>query len=162
MKILLVVDVQEGYVSDENRHIVKDIEKHIDNFNYDLVIATRFINKSESLHRSELNMQEMTMLSPYAKLAGNINHIADIVIMKSTYTSLTTDVAKLLEKNNVKEVYLAGFNTDTSIMATALELFDKGIKPKILSQLCGSVKGNTRNSVALEILKDALGENNIL
>ena len=162
MKILLVVDVQQGYINQHTNHVVKDIEKHIKNFDYDLVIATRFINKADSLHKSELNMQEMTMLSPNAKLAGEIGDLADIVIMKSTYTSLTMDVAKLLEKNNVKEVYLAGLNTDRSIMATALELFDKGIKPKVLSQLCGSTAGEMRNKEALDILAHALGDNNIL
>ena len=162
MKILLVVDVQEGYINQETKHIPDDIEKHIKNFSYDLVIATRFINKIDSLHKSELHMQEMTMLSPYAKLAKNIGELADIVIMKSTYTSLTMDVAKLLEKNHVKEVYLAGLNTDASIMATALELFDKGIKPKVLSALCGSVRGAQKNQMALDILRTTLGEDNIL
>lgn len=162
MKILLVVDVQDGYINEVTKKVPKEIEKHIKNFNYDLVIATRFINKADSLHKSELNMQDMTMLSPHAKLVENIGSLADIVIMKSTYTSLTVDVAKLLEKNKVEEVYIAGFNTDTSIMATALELFDKGIKPKILSNLCGSVNGTEVNDSALQILKGALGEDNIL
>lgn len=162
MKILLVIDVQEGFINDATKHIPKDIEKHVKNFNYDLVIATRFINKSESLHKSELNMQDMTMLSPHAKLVDNIGTLSDIVIMKSTYTSLTMDVAKLLEKNNLKEVYIAGLNTDTSIMATALELFDKGIRPKVIAQLCGSVNGTEMNQAALQILKGALGEDNIL
>ncbi|WP_054740861.1 isochorismatase family cysteine hydrolase [Cellulosilyticum ruminicola] len=162
MKILLIVDVQDGYINEFTQRIPKEIEKHVHNFNYDLVIATRFINKSDSLHKSELNMKDMTMLSPHAKLAENIGSLADIVIMKSTYTSLTVDVAKLLEKNQVREVYVAGLNTDTSIMATALELFDKGIKPKILSNLCGTIHGEQANSAALEILKNALGENNIL
>ena len=162
MKILLVIDVQEGFINDATKHIPKDIEKHVNNFNYDLVIATRFINKMESLHKSELNMKDMTILSPHAKLVENVSTLADIVIMKSTYTSLTVDVAKLLEKNQVKEVYLAGLNTDTSIMATALELFDKGIKPKVLSQLCGSINGAMMHTAALQILKGALGENNIL
>lgn len=162
MKILLVIDVQEGYINEATKNIPKDIEKHVKNFNYDLVIATRFINKSESLHKSELNMQDMTMLSPHAKLVDNIGTLSDIVIMKSTYTSLTMDVAKLLEKNNVKEVYIAGLNTDASIMATALDLFDKGIKPKVIAQLCGSVNGAEMNQSALQILKGALGEDNIL
>lgn len=162
MKILLLVDVQSGYINETTQKIPKEIEKHVKNFNYDLVIATRFINKAESLHKSELNMKDMTMLSPHAKLVENIGVLADIVIMKSTYTSLTMDVAKLLEKNKVEEVYIAGFNTDTSIMATALELFDKGIKPKILSHLCGSINGNAINEAALQILKGALGEDNIL
>lgn len=162
MKILLVVDVQEGFINEATQHIPKDIEKHVNNFKYDLVIATRFINKMDSLHKSELNMKDMTMLSPHAKLVENIGKLADIVIMKSTYTSLTVDVAKLLEKNQVKEVYLAGLNTETSIMATALELFDKGIKPKVLSQLCGSIDGVMMHTAALQILRGDIGENNIL
>lgn len=162
MKILLLVDVQQGFMNKETKSIPREIEKHVNNFSYDLIIATRFINKNESLHKSELNMQDMTMLSSNAKLVDNINSIVDIVLMKSTYTSLTPDVIKLLEKNEMKEVYLAGLNTDTSIMATAFDLFDKGIKPKVLSNLCGSVAGQEMNIAALDILKKALGEDNIL
>lgn len=162
MKILLVIDVQDGYINNETKHIPGLIEKHINNFSYDLVIATRFINKADSLHKSELNMKDMTMLSPHAKLVEQINDLADIVLMKSTYTSLTPDVVKLLEKNKMKEVYIAGFNTDGSIMATALDLFDQGIKPKLLTNLCGTVNGEQENEVALNILKRALGDNNIL
>ena len=162
MKILLLVDIQDGFMNAGTKHIPGNVIKHIENFNYDLVIATRFINKTESLHKSELNMKDMTMLSSHAKLVKGIQEVSDIVLMKSTYTSLTEDVAKLLEKNEMREVYLAGLNTDTSIMATAFDLFDKGIKPKILSHLCGTVNGEERNEHALDIMKTAIGENNIL
>lgn len=162
MKILLLIDIQDGFMNEVTKHIPTNVIKHIENFDYDLVIATRFINKTESLHKSELNMKDMTMLSSHAKLVHGIKEVSDIVLMKSTYTSLTEDVAKLLDKNELREVYLAGLNTDTSIMATAFDLFDKGIKPKILSHLCATVNGKERNECALEIMKSAIGEKNIL
>lgn len=162
VKILLLIDIQEGFMNEITESIPNNVKKHIKNYSYDLVIATRFINKIESLHKSELKTKDMTMLSPHAKLVEGISEISDIVLMKSTYTSLTADVAKLLEKNNMKQVYLAGLNTDTSILATAFDLFDKGIRPIILSKCCGSIAGLEANAAALNILERALGENNIL
>ena len=162
MKIILLVDIQEGYMNDEIRSLPKDIEKHVKNYDYDLVIATRFINKNDSLHKADINIKSMTVFSSKAKLVEPIEKIADFVLMKSTYTSLTEDVSKLLEKNQVKQVYIAGLNTETSILATAFDLFDKGIKPVVLSHLCNSVNGKEVNKAALDILRIAVGDECIL
>lgn len=162
MKIILLVDIQEGYMNEELRTLPKDIEKHVKNYDYDLVIATRFINKNDSLHRSDIHIKDMTVFSSKAKLVEPIDKIADIVLMKSTYTSYTIDVAKLLEKKDVKQVYIAGLNTETSILATALDLFDKGIKPVVLSHLCNTTNGKRINEAALEILRIAVGDECIL
>lgn len=162
MKIILLVDIQEGYMNEELRNLPKDIEKHVKNYDYDLVIATRFINKNDSLHQSDIHIKDMTVFSSKAKLVGPIDQIADFVLMKSTYTSYTADVAKLLEKKDVKQVYIAGLNTETSILATALDLFDKGIKPVVLSHLCNTTNGKRINEAALEILRIAVGDECIL
>lgn len=162
MKIILLVDIQEGYMNEELRTLAKDIEKHVKNYDYDLVIATRFINKNDSLHRSDIHIKDMTVFSSKAKLVEPIDKIADIVLMKSTYTSYTADVAKLLEKKDVKQVYIAGLNSETSILATALDLFDKGIKPVVLSHLCNTTNGKRINEAALEILRIAVGDECIL
>ncbi len=162
MKIILIVDVQQGFINDLTKHIPIEIDKHIKNFKYDLIVATRFINKADSLFQSELGFNAMTMLSQETKLVTVIKDISDIVLMKSTYSSITEDLAKLLEKNNVEEIYIAGLNTEASIMATALDLFDKGIKPKILSSLCMTQKGEEMHKNALNLLKSAIGSVNIL
>lgn len=162
MKIILLVDIQEGYMNEELRNLPKDIEKHVKNYDYDLVIATRFINKNDSLHQSDIHIKDMTVFSSKAKLVEPIDKIADFVLMKSTYTSYTVDVAKLLEKKDVKQVYIAGLNTETSILATALDLFDKGIKPVVLSHLCNTTNGKRINEAALEILRIAVGDECIL
>lgn len=162
MKIILLVDIQEGYMNEDLRNLPKDIEKHVKNYDYDLVIATRFINKNDSLHQSDIHIKDMTVFSSKAKLVEPIDKIADFILMKSTYTSYTVDVAKLLEKKDVKQVYIAGLNTETSILATALDLFDKGIKPVVLSHLCNTTNGKRINEAALEILRIAVGDECIL
>ncbi|MBP3888261.1 MAG: cysteine hydrolase [Cellulosilyticum sp.] len=162
MKIILLVDIQEGYMNDQLKGLPKDIAKHVNNYDYDLVIATRFINKNDSLHKADIHIKSMTVFSSKAKLVEPIEQIADIILMKSTYTSITDDVKKLLDKNKVKQVYIAGLNTETSILATAFDLFDKGIKPVVLSHLCNTVNGEEMNKAALNILRKAVGEECVL
>ena len=162
MKIILLVDIQEGNMNESLRDFPKAIEKHVKNYDYDLVIATRFINKNDSLHKNDIKVREMTVFSQKAKLVDPIEKISDFVLMKSTYTSLTEDVSKLLEKNNVKQVYIAGLNTETSILATAFDLFDKGVKPVVLSNLCNTASGEEVNKKALESLRIAIGDEFIL
>lgn len=162
MKIIILVDIQEGFINEALGKLPKAIEKHIASFDYDLVIATRFINKNDSLHKGEIKAKEMSVFSTKSKLVGPIDQIADIVIMKATYTCITPDVFKLLEKNEVKQVYLAGLNTENSILATAFDLFDRGIKPVILSHLCGTTSGEEINDKAMEILRIGIGDECIL
>lgn len=162
MKIILLVDIQEGYMNERLRSLPKDIAKHVKNYDYDLVIATRFINKNDSLHKADIHIKNMTVFSSKAKLVEPIEQIADFVLMKSTYTSLTEDVHKLLEKNKVEQVYVAGLNTETSVLATAFDLFDRGIKPVILSHLCNTVNGEEMNKAALNILRNAVGDECVL
>ncbi len=161
MKIILLVDIQEGYMNDELRALPKEVENHVKSQGYDLVIATRFINKNDSLHNRKY-IKEMTVFSSKSKLVDPIDKISDFALMKSSYTSYTDDVAKLLEKKGVKEVHIAGLNTETSILATALDLFDQGIKPIILSHICNTVSGKHIHETTLEILKSAIGEDCIL
>lgn len=162
MKIILLVDIQEGYMNDSLKDFPKAIEKHVANYDYDLVIATRFINKNDSLHQNDIKAREMTVFSSKAKLVEPIEKISDFVLMKSTYSSLTEDVLRLLEKNQVQQVYLAGLNVETSILATSFDLFDKGIKPVILSNLCDTSNGDEVKNKALEILRLAVGDECIL
>ena len=162
MKLLLIIDAQEGFMNEENRKITNDIIEHVKNEEYNLIIATRFINKIDSLYNKDSYRREITMLSSKAKLVEGIGELADITIMKSTYTALTTDLDKLLKKNEVKEVYLSGFNIESSIIATAFGLFDEDVKPIILSKLCGTMREDTFKQNALMILGNTIGKDNIL
>lgn len=157
MKIILLMDIQEGYMREEFKNLPKDIEKYLELNPYDLKIATRHVNKNDSLHKADIYIRTMTMFSTKSKVVDPIDKLADFVLIKSTYTGLTPDVLKLLEKNEVKEVYLAGMNTETSILATAFDLFDRGIKPIVLSSLCNSVYGAIMHQAALEIIRSAIG-----
>ena len=161
MKILLLIDVQEGFLNESTQQIPGDIMRHIKSNAYDLVIATRFINKPGSLYQSELNMKDMTMVSNKSKLVEGMGDCADIVLMKSTYSSFTEDVSKLLEKYQMKEVYIAGLNTHNSILATVFNLFDRGIRPIVIENLCGSKLGKRTNDEVLDILRATIGQKNI-
>ena len=162
MKLLLIIDAQEGFMNEGNKKIANDIIEHVKNEEYDLIIATRFVNKMDSLYHKDSYRREMTMLSSKAKLVEGIGELADITIMKSTYTALTTDLDKLLKKNEVKEVYISGFNIESSIIATALGLFDKEVRPIILSKLCGTMREDLFKQNALMILANAIGKESIL
>ena len=48
MKYLLIVDVQNGFISDKNSKIVPNIEKLVKSLDFDEIIVTKFINKPDS------------------------------------------------------------------------------------------------------------------
>ncbi len=160
MKLLLIIDAQQAIINDKNTAIIDSIIEHVKSETYDLVIATRFVNKVGTFHYQNETRKDMTLLSQKSKLVQSISDISDITIMKSTYTALTGDLSKLIEKNKLEEVYISGFNIEDSIMSTAIQLYDNGIKPVILSDLCGTINSDKEN--LLEILSYSIGKENIL
>lgn len=53
---------------------------------------------------------------------------------------------------------MAGIDTDCCVMKTALDLFEIGIKPIVLSHYCASTGGNNIHLAALDMLKRNIGE----
>ena len=55
MKKLLIVDMQIGFITKNNDFLVKNIEKLIQNGNFDQIIATKFVNNKKSQYAKFLD-----------------------------------------------------------------------------------------------------------
>lgn len=137
MRVLLVVDLQKGFIDNESSIKVSNkIERLINNDKYDKVIFTKFVNKDN------------IMYDKYVKEYGNDKDWLGLktkdeqdfsislpkqgeVWEKSTYGLSDEDLQKIIDMQ-VESVDLCGLQTDACIYAIALQLFDKQIFPNIL------------------------------
>ena len=76
---------------------------------------------------------------------------------KKIYSALTDEFKEYLNKNSVTEVYLCGFDTDTCILKTALDLFKNNIKVFVLKDYCMSSAGKNVHDCAIDSLKRLIG-----
>ena len=132
MKTLLIIDVQKGFINQNNEEIVSNINSIVGKF--DVVIATQFVNNHCTQHSKVLNWNKM-MESDEVALAFNLPKNTHI-IQKSTYAlpaGVFSERGLMLEENILipkgEEIYLCGTDYDACVLAVAYQLFDNGFVP---------------------------------
>ncbi|MBN4004123.1 isochorismatase family cysteine hydrolase [Nostoc sp. LPT] len=162
-EILLVVDMQNGFISEKCRHIIPTVIKLIEQFLAagKLVKFTRFINTADSnyvnlIHWSRLMQESETSiideLQPYIN-----NNIFD----KPYYSAFTENFSIFILLNQISKIYFCGVATDSCILKTAIDSFERGIEPVIIEDACSSHGGQQAHDAGIFLLKRNIGKNQI-
>ncbi|MEH2254758.1 isochorismatase family cysteine hydrolase [Nostoc sp.] len=162
-EILLVIDMQNGFMSEKCRHIIPTIIKLIEQFLAagKLVKFTRFINTADSnyvklIHWSRLMQESETSiideLQPYIN-----NNIFD----KPYYSAFTQSFSNFIFLNKISKIYLCGVETDSCILKTAIDSFERGIEPVIIEDASSSHGGQQAHDAGIFLLKRNIGKNQI-
>jgi len=160
---LLVIDVQNGFITSETAHLPALIAaflrgRHGD---YALVIATRFENAPGSLYETSMGWCEMRGPLDTA-LAPEIAPLVHEVSVKHGYAPAMIDLVARLQRADIERVDLCGIDTDQCVLATAIALWDAGIEPRILSNLCASTGGPSAHEAGLLVARRAIGRRNVV
>lgn len=160
MKCLLVIDVQKGFVSDRTSHVVPKIRELMKTTSDIYKIATKFINVEGSGFTDIMHWKRLKT-SPEIDVMGEIVPLADRIVEKTTYTACTEEILSFLQVNEIKEVYICGIDTDCCVLKTAIDLFERNIRPVVLSDYCASNGGIESHNAALTVLQRTIGINQI-
>ena len=158
-RALLIVDVQVGFVNDATRHIVPKVEALQKRYVH--VYATRFINVEGSPYRRLLDWHRFYAGSDDVPLAFEPVDGA-VVLDKHVYTCVTPDFLRDLRDKGIEEVAICGIDTDACVSACAIDLFENGIRPVLLSDACASHAGAEYHEAALRILARLIGKRQIV
>lgn len=161
MKCLLVIDVQNGFVSERTEHIISVLNEKINEFNGELIIATKFINLPGSAYQSLLNWKRLTT-TPEIELLDFVEKKCTYIIEKNVYTAWCKKLEEVLRKHNIKEVYITGIDTDCCVLKTAIDLFENDIKPIVIKDCCASNGGDESHKAAIKVLERTIGREQIL
>lgn len=134
MKVLLVVDMQKGFMNSENyKHLNKKIAELIDGKYYDKYIFTKFKNDSTKnpLYQSKLNWNK---LMTDAEQEFSINLPSGAMIIEKYGYGLQSEDLEYIKSLNINEIDICGIESEACIYAISLQLWDKGIYPNILSK----------------------------
>jgi len=123
---LLIVDLQIGFNPSDK--IIERIQQAAES--YEHVVMTRFFNKPNSLYRSVLGWH-----GDGGALAFRASHA---VIVDKTGYGLTEQHLQMLNKTHCDEWHVCGLETDACVLACAFSLWDAGLRPVILPDLCES------------------------
>lgn len=153
---LVVVDAQRGFISraTDGTKALTYIHWLLDSPQFEVVIATQFINPDNSPFRRALDYHDMALDNPRTQLDERVDARADRVITTYGYgiDGLDLDlVDDLLRGNAIDSSLVVGFDTDACVLATAFSLFDAGIVPVIDSRGCATSGGVEVHEAALTI-----------
>jgi nicotinamidase-related amidase len=182
---LLVLDVQRGFVTEYNRLVPAAIASIIKAELFSPVIFTRLVNVPGSPMRLFLQTEHMSdpgtagMDSKIAEVMGaqipplNQQGVADLgeghramrfLLTKSSYTAVTPEFEELLGELALENtgIYVTGTGTECQVLKTALDLFERGIEPIVLSEFCGSHRGLGMHEKGIELLRELIGPERVI
>ncbi|MBL26368.1 MAG: hydrolase [Rhodospirillaceae bacterium] len=155
---LLIIDLQKGFVNDATHHVVAPIEAA--QADYDVVIATRFQNPPGSPFRRLIHWERFAPHSDETAFAFAPREDAR-VIDKPRYTCVDSALRNWLVARDISRVHVCGIDTDICVTKNAVDLFEAGLEPIVLSALCASHAGRDRHEAGLVTLARFIGQDQI-
>ena len=165
MKVLLIVDMQKGFINEYNQHLVENINNLIKSYKFDKIIATKFVNKKDSQYIKLLNWNEM-FSSPDIDFALDIPKNA-IIIEKCSYgipydifglsdnITLKNSTNQIISKDD--EIYICGTDYDACVLSIGFQLFDLGYTFYFVEKCIGN--GYSYKNLNIELIKEIFKKN---
>jgi nicotinamidase-related amidase len=156
--MLLVVDVQNGFVNAHTRHVIEPINRLIGAFfeRGDPMAFTRFVNTPGSGYQRWIGWTRF-MHGPENDLHNAIDARAGPVFVKHGYTAFTTEFENYLREQQVERLVLCGIATDGCVLKSAVDAFERGIEPVVVTDACASHTGGDIHEAGLLLLGRFIG-----
>ena len=157
--VLLIVDVQRGFINQWTRHIPEIVEGLQETYRH--VVATRFINPPGSPYRRLIGWSRMAPESAETDLVFRPRADA-VLIEKQIYNCIDRTFRRRLDTWGAREVHLAGIATDNCVLTCAVGLFEAGYRPVVLADACASHGGGDCHNAGLMLLRRLIGEKQVV
>jgi nicotinamidase-related amidase len=155
---LIIVDVQSGFINQFTHHIPQRIARLIQRENYEAILFTRFINAPDGPYQQFLDWHScadepeiniVPELEPWAK--------PERVFSKLGLCGLPDDLLSFFQEQEFERVFIVGIDTDMCVLKIAMDFFDIGIEPIILTDCCASTAGLQAHLAGLAVLSRNIG-----
>jgi nicotinamidase-related amidase len=164
--VLIIVDMQNGFLSADTRHVVPAVKSLARQWLSAgrPVVLTRYFNYPGSpyeklLHWYKLRTEDETELTPELdEIAAQANAIID----KTGYTAFTPVLDKLIAENGWNSVLLCGLDTETCVLKSAADAFERGLTPWVAGDACASNGGEQFHEEGLRIIGRLISRNQVL
>ena len=156
MKNIIVVDMQKGFMNENNKHLINGINSYIKENQFDNIIFTKCINNDSSPYVKILNWHDMKD-EVEQEIILDVPENSEIIV-KNCYGISHKDI-EILKQKGISEIEICGTDIDACCLAIAFNLFDNNIKPIFLKDLCTSSSENKNiQNYAFEIIKRQFGK----
>jgi nicotinamidase-related amidase len=152
---LLIIDVQKFFINKFTKDIPKKIANFIESHKFDFVLFLKFVNSKNSGFVKYLNWRKM-FSSPDTDIVPELKRFTTKrnIFEKTAFSAFKSKgFLQFLKENQIKRLYICGFDTDGCVFSTAIEAFDLGFDVKVIQDLCASHHGKEYHKNAIKLLK---------
>lgn len=147
-RILLLIDVQEPFLTGNTRGVVDFLQKLLREEKFDRVIQSCWRNYPDSRYETELGYREGREAQPLLRCPG------EKVQIRSTYSAVNEELLGLLRSGDA--LYVAGLETDACVLATLFSLWDRGFRFRVYREGVGT-KREGLHEPALAMIRRQFG-----
>lgn len=161
-ELLLVIDLQNGFVTTKTEHILPGIKRLVDSFvaQQRPVAFTRFINRPEGAHVKWMGWSRF-MAEPENSLVNGLCPPSATIFDKYTYTAFTDEFKTFLQERTINQLLLCGIATDGCVLKTAVDAFEQNIRPVVVQDACASHAGQDLHAAGLLLISRFIGKRQI-
>ncbi|MEJ2865956.1 isochorismatase family cysteine hydrolase [Actinomycetospora flava] len=165
--VLVVVDVQNGFVTPNSDPVVAPIVELVDRWQRagGATVFTRYLNYEGSpferlIHWSKLQTSPETdfdpRLAPYTEKSGA--HRVD----KTIYSLFSEEGTALVESQGWSDLLICGIATESCVLKTAVDAFELGLRPWVLSDAVASHAGEFAHDAGLLVASRFIGRDQVV
>jgi nicotinamidase-related amidase len=124
----------------------------------DPMLFTRFVNTPEGPYSRFLDWTACSE-PPETDLAPEVAYFAreDLMFTKPGFAGVSGELRDFLNEQQFQEIFVVGIDTDMCVLKIALDIFDLGVKPIILTDCCASTGGLQAHLAGLAVLARNIG-----
>lgn len=165
--VLVVVDMQNGFVSSRSAHIVPAVAQLVERWRDAGLpyVMTRFINEAGSPFEELIHWTRM-QTSPEIDLVDALAPAASdavAVIDKPHYSAFTPAFSDLIEQHGWRNIVVAGIATESCVLKTAADAFETpGLVPWVITDASYSHAGAEAHEAGLLVAKRFIGRGQLI
>lgn len=164
--VLVVVDVQNGFITEHSQPVVPVIVDLVHRWQaaHGEIVFTRYLNYPGSPFERLIGWSKMTD-GPQTELATELTPYVGPqtpVIDKYIYTLFTPEGKQLVDERGWTDLYVCGIDTEICVLKTAVDAFEHDLTPWILKDACASHSGHEAHAAGLFIAARFIGANQII
>ena len=163
--VLMVVDVQNGFLTEKTRHVLPIIVRLVDQWRKvnGSAVYSRYFNYPGSAFECLMGWRQLYD-SPDTDIADELALHArhSIVVDKRTYSAMTPRFAELANRHNWTDIAICGMDTDLCVLKTALDAFENDLTPWVVTNASASTGGDNSHKSGLTVIGRAIGEHHLI
>lgn len=165
--VLVLVDVQNGFVSPRSAHVVPLIADFTRRWAAAgrPYVMSRFINYPDSLFEQLIRWSAMMPGTPETEIVPELADLvpgAVAVLDKPTYSFFNNEGAELVAHHGWKHIVTVGLDTESCVLKTAVDAFELGLVPWVVTDLVYSHAGAVEHEAGLLVTGRFIGRGQLV